>query len=307
MHYTTSCNTQSSAPEDGQNKCPKHVELTGIINKPLLLRLVDCLYYLYQWCIVKQISDNEIYLLIKYIKSVLWRVVKRLSYIEDARCLKVNSALCPTTASFQVTNLLTYLLTYSLTPRSRFSWEVNRFSSIQEIPRIVRNQKVNYSVYSCPPPAPIMNQIALVQDPTFHFLNIQHSIILPSIPVSSKWSLSLRFPHQNLVYNSPLPIRATCHVHLIFLGLIIPKILGEYRSLGSPLHSFLHFPVTSSFLGPKILNTLFSKTLSLRSSLNVRDQDSHSYKTIGKIIILYILIFIFLDSKLEDKIVYTEW
>jgi len=28
---------------------------------------------------VKQISDNEIYLLIKYIKRVLWRVVKRLS------------------------------------------------------------------------------------------------------------------------------------------------------------------------------------------------------------------------------------
>ena len=30
------------------------------------------------------------YLLNKYIKSVLWRVAKRLSYIEDARCLKVN-------------------------------------------------------------------------------------------------------------------------------------------------------------------------------------------------------------------------
>ena len=28
--------------------------------------------------------------MIKYIKSVLWRVVKRLSYIEDARCLKVK-------------------------------------------------------------------------------------------------------------------------------------------------------------------------------------------------------------------------
>ena len=39
---------------------------------------------------VKQISDNEIYLLIKYIKSVLWRVVKRLSYIGDAQCLKVK-------------------------------------------------------------------------------------------------------------------------------------------------------------------------------------------------------------------------
>ena len=35
-------------------------------------------------------SDNEIYLLIKYIKSVLWRVAKRLSYIEEARCLKLK-------------------------------------------------------------------------------------------------------------------------------------------------------------------------------------------------------------------------
>jgi len=39
---------------------------------------------------VKQISDNKIYLLIKYTKSVLWRAVKRLSYIQDAWCLKVN-------------------------------------------------------------------------------------------------------------------------------------------------------------------------------------------------------------------------
>ena len=40
-HYTAGCNTQSSAPEDGQNNCPKHLELTGIINKPLLLHLVS--------------------------------------------------------------------------------------------------------------------------------------------------------------------------------------------------------------------------------------------------------------------------
>ena len=42
--YTTNCNTQSSAPEDGQNYCPKHVELIGIINKPLLLHLVYIIY-----------------------------------------------------------------------------------------------------------------------------------------------------------------------------------------------------------------------------------------------------------------------
>ena len=40
-----------------------------------------------------KISDNEIYLLNKYIKSVLWRVAKCLSYIEEARCVKVNQEM----------------------------------------------------------------------------------------------------------------------------------------------------------------------------------------------------------------------
>ena len=48
VHYTTSYNTQSSAPEDGQNHCPKHAEVIRIINKPLLLHLVGCLYYLHE-------------------------------------------------------------------------------------------------------------------------------------------------------------------------------------------------------------------------------------------------------------------
>jgi hypothetical protein len=56
VHCIKSCNTQSSAPEDGRDHRPKHIELTGIINKLLLLHLVGCVYYLYQWCRVKQIS-----------------------------------------------------------------------------------------------------------------------------------------------------------------------------------------------------------------------------------------------------------
>jgi hypothetical protein len=47
MHpvYNTSCITQFSAPEDGQNGCLKHVELIRIINKQLLLHLVGYLFY----------------------------------------------------------------------------------------------------------------------------------------------------------------------------------------------------------------------------------------------------------------------
>jgi hypothetical protein len=45
VHYTTSCKTQSSAPGDGRNYRPKHAELIGIINKPIFLHLVGCLYY----------------------------------------------------------------------------------------------------------------------------------------------------------------------------------------------------------------------------------------------------------------------
>jgi hypothetical protein len=67
----------------------------------------------------------------------------------------------------------------------------------------------------------------------------------------------------------------------------------------SPLSVFLRFR-------SKYLNTLFSETLSLCSSLKMRDHVSHPYSATGKIPVLYILIFRFFDMRLEDKRFCTE-
>ena len=60
LRYTTSCNTQSSAPEDGRDQRPKHVELIGIINKPLLLHLVGVYIAYIKECILKKILKASI-------------------------------------------------------------------------------------------------------------------------------------------------------------------------------------------------------------------------------------------------------
>ena len=106
------------------------------------------------------------------------------------------------------------------------------------------------------------------------------------------------------------PIRAICLIHLIRLGFITRKILGEEnRALSSLLCSFLHSPVTSCLLGRNILlNTLFSNTLSLRSSFNVSDKCSHPYKRTVRIILMCILSFVFcvINWKTKDSAQYDS-
>ena len=151
---------------------------------------------------------------------------------------------------------------------------------------------------TCPYPGPAeFSPYPHIPLPEIHL-----NIILPS----AYW-VSSAFPSKTLYTPLLSPTRATCPSHLILLDFITRTMMGEeYRSLSSSLCSFLQSPVTSALIGPNILNTLFSNILSLRSSLNVSDHVSHPYKTTGKIIFLYILIFKCLDSKLERKRLCSE-
>jgi hypothetical protein len=54
-------------------------------------------------------------------------------------------------------------------------------------------------------------------------------------------------------------------------------------------------------LGPNILSALFSNTFSLCPCFNVRDHILHQYETTVEIMVLYISVFTFLDSRREDR------
>jgi hypothetical protein len=137
-------------------------------------------------------------------------------------------------------------------------------AATQELSNILRNSKVHYHVCKGCPPVPVLIWISLVSTTQSNLSKILYSIqSVPPSPISPR-----SYIHSSFVL----------YAHLILLNLTILIMLGapHYATFSNPLS--LH-----------LLSTLFSNTLSLRFSFNVRDQVSHPYITTGKIIVLHSL------------------
>jgi hypothetical protein len=175
----------------------------------------------------------------------------------------------------------------STTPEATTSVATRQFRSL------LWNSEVHYRIHKRSPLVSFLSQTNAVHTIS-SYLSQNHLNIIHQPPFwSCKWAVSIWLFHQQPKRVPVLPISATCPIHLIPLDLIILLTLGEeYESWSSSLCSFLRPSVSPSLLGPNILlSTLFSNTLSLCSSLNVRDRVSHPYRATHKQIQFYNLHF----------------
>ena len=138
-------------------------------------------------------------------------------------------------------------------------------------------------------------------------LQIHFNVIHPHRPRAFKWFLSPIFFHQNFLQLLYIPY-ALCAPPFSFFFILSPKWHLVESEDHKSRHNLFLFLFTTNLSGPNIfLNILFLKNLRLCSILSVRDKVSQQYKTTGKIIVLFILIFIFLYSELEDTRFCSKW
>jgi len=145
-------------------------------------------------------------LLIKYIKSVLWRVAKRLSYKQDAWCLKVN-VIIPTMSKGEYLQCLTVSFLRS-----------QQFHSYSKLPEFYED-RVFTTVSQLPTACTFLEQAQSNSHTPISWTSI---LILSVLAYRfSSWSQCLIFTHQNPVYISPLSQNATFPLlHFILLRLI---------------------------------------------------------------------------------------
>ena len=147
----------------------------------------------------------------------------------------------------------------------------------------------------------ILCHINPVNTPENDLFQIHCNIHLPSMSSSSKWSLSFRLPPQKHCMPFLSPIGATSSTNFILLdysdsSLWKVKIIKLFNVQLPPFPwYFIHH--RSKYLSHHIILTHPQPS----SSLQVSSQVSHQYKTTGKIWVLYVLKYLFLEAKRKTE------
>ena len=194
---------------------------------------------------------------------------------------------------YLTTYLLPYLLTYSMEQSP--SWEANLFSGSQGTPRILWNRRF----------------ITTFTSVRHLFLSWSRSIhsLLPH-PTSWRYSPIYVWVFQVFSFLYISPLNACTHLsgpHTYYMPL--PSLSSRFdrpNNTGWEAH-IMELPIMQFYTLPSYLVPLRSKYSPQPTFLpQCSDQDSHPYITTSNIT-LYTIIFTFLDSKLDNKRLCTEW
>jgi hypothetical protein len=165
------------------------------------------------------------------------------------------------------------------------SWAAISCAATQELLSILLNLDVNYCVHKSPPLVYILRHVSPGHTTLSYLSKIHLNIIYPFMSCSSYGLFPSGFPISALYAFLLFSNRATCSAHLNFSDVIILIIIGEeYKS------SYEACSQTPWFC----VHPLMSET-----NFHTMQQHRQHY--------IYILIFMLLDSKQEEKSFWTEW
>jgi hypothetical protein len=87
----------------------------------------------------------------------------------------------------------------------KISSEASSSSASQDISRTSWKSKVHYRAHNSSSVVPVPSHINPLHALPSYFLQLRFNIIIPSMPRSFEWSLSLKFPYRNSLYIPPRP------------------------------------------------------------------------------------------------------